>query len=143
MILDVDPKIVISGTHDRPFVYAGGPVDYAHREATHQWRHDLAEMSSLAVYCPICANADHPDIDTIMRRNELALLKAERAVFLLDGRFTVGTPIEIALRVEHRHPSSVAIVHTAGEPGVFVKVWARMGVLVLPSWEGMPQWLGK
>lgn len=125
------------------FVYAGGAVDYAHRDRTHLWRHDLDEYTDMDIYCPICANEDHPGIDKIMLRNELALFTAKRCVFLLDGSFTVGTPVEIALRIERRHPSTICIVHTAGEPGVFVQTWARMGAVVLPSMSGVPQWLGR
>lgn len=131
--------VVLSPACPGRFVYAGGPVDYA--DEAHDWRHDLGRLPGVAVYCPICANADGPADDVIMERNRMALLAADRAVFLLDGRFTVGTPIEIAYRLEHRGPASVAIVHTAGQPGVFVRVWARAGVLVLPSWEGLDQWL--
>lgn len=124
-------------------IYAGGPVDYGQRERTHGWRHDLAAaVPGWEVYCPICANSDQPDLDTLMRRNEIALYRSDRGVFLLDGLFTVGTPIEIAMKVEHG-PYNVAIVNQAGEPGAFLKVWQRMGVTLLSSMSEVPEWLEK
>lgn len=127
-----------------PFLYAGGAIDYADRERTHEWRHEIERRQSrLAVYCPLCANADNPGVETLMRRNELALLRADRAVFLLDGSFTVGTPVEVALRVARRHPSTVCIVHTAGSPGAFVKHWQSQGVEVRLRMEDLWGWLDR
>lgn len=123
----------------RPFVYAGGPIDYGTSKG-HPWRHDL-EAAGVEVFCPVCANSDQPLDKDLMMRNELGLLLASRAVFLLDGTFTVGTPVEIALRMERRHPSTVCIVHPA-EPGAFVRTWRRAGAAVVGSVEEAIKWLG-
>ena len=118
----------------------GDPLSYAHRDQSDGWRHRLAEHG-WEVYCPLCANTDSPDDATIMERNDTALLSTDRAVFLLDGWFTVGTPVEIQRRVDLRNPTTAAIVHTAGKPGVFVRTWQRQGVLVVPSFEELTPWL--
>jgi hypothetical protein len=128
-------------TDRRPVIYAGGAIDHAKREASHQWRHDLEAFApTYRVYCPLCANEDKPGLDEIVRRNEEALLTADRAVFLLDGTFTVGTPVEIYLRMQRRDPATVAIVHP-DEPGVFVQMWQEMGALVVPTLRLVRPWL--
>ena len=135
-VLDIWSDVI----HGR-FVYAGGAIDYADRERTHKWRHDLAKMTMpTPVYCPICANQDEADDETIMRRNTTALATAARAVFLLDGTYTVGTPVEIGQRVAYLPPETVAIVHP-GPPGVFVRVWQKNGVFVVPTFEELEPWL--
>lgn len=125
-----------------PFVYAGGAVDYNSRAQTHFWRHNL-EGSPYAkdVYCPICANDDKPDLHTLMLRNELALFLAERCVFLLDGLFTVGTPVEISMRMSrHRPAASTCIIHPA-KPGAFVLTWQAQGATLVQTQEEAISWL--
>lgn len=125
------------------WVYAGGPVDYTDIQSSHAWRHELAEAAleaGLTVFCPICANKETKDEQKIIHRNEMALFAADLAVFLLDGAFTVGTPIEIHTRLERRGPGTMAIIHP-GPQGVFVRQWKAQGVLVVPSLEPIPGWL--
>ena len=144
MTLITSPSRMVGGIElvhaGAQFVYSGGAVDYGHRQRTHLWRHRL-ESPTWAVYCPICANDDFPDLQTLMMRNELALFTAARCVFLLDGMFTVGTPVEIYQRITHRPPPTVCLIHP-GDPGAFVRTWAAAGAAVVQSVEEAIEWLG-
>lgn len=125
-------------------VYTGGAVDYAAMDRTHVWRHAL-EIAAPAFdwYCPICANGDKPDDLTIMLRNNEALKSADRAIFLLDGMFTVGTPLEIEAKVR-QGPSSVCILHTVHRrPGLFVRWWQESGAHVAFTKSEALEWLMK
>ena len=94
----------------------------------------------MQVYCPICAAADYDtDID-IMRSNQQALMGADRAVFLLDGTFTIGTPVEIEIWSRLRDPRLAAIVHP-DKPGLFVRQWHRDGFHVVRSMGEAVEWL--
>lgn len=117
-------------------VYAGGAIDYVKPGDGHTWRHGLPGD----VFCPICENATGADALQVIRRNTEALLAADRAVFLLDGTFTVGTPIEISVRLEHAPVATVAIVHP-GVPGVYVRFWGSLGVPVLGDLGAARRWL--
>lgn len=124
-------------------VYTGGPVDYAALDRTHVWRHVLALRDpAWDWYCPICANQDKPDDATIMDRNMDALLSSARAIFKLDGLFTVGTPVEIYVKMQQA-PTSVCIVHQAGMPGVFVRWWEQMGAAVVFHESEAIEWLAR
>lgn len=123
-------------------VYTGGAVDYDHLNRTHIWRHELElRAPSWHWYCPICANADKPDDATVMLRNDKALTRADRAIFVLDGSFTVGTPIEINQKVR-QGAWSVCIVHAASrDPGLFVRWWMAQGATVVYNLDEALAWL--
>lgn len=127
-------------------IYAGGAIDYT--DNGHQWRHDLegyiGVRDRFLVYCPICANKNSYTAAAaadLMARNEAALLRADICVFLLDGTFTVGTPVEIYMRLQAKGPAGILIVHANGAPGMFVAAWEAAGVAVVESWEEAAQWL--
>lgn len=132
---------------DRPIkVYAGGPIDYStgHAKLPHALIDALA-FAGVEVYCPQCENTMpsgevEPDDFRIMDRNKAALARANRAVFLLDGTFTVGTPVEIADWIKIHRARAAAIVHP-GEPGLFVRMWALQGVKVFKTVEEAAAWL--
>lgn len=115
-------------------IYAGGAVDYSNG-AGHAWRHALG----VSVFCPICENVGLHDAELIMVNNTRALLSCDAAVFLLDGTFTVGTPVEIHNRLGARGPESMLIIHP-GRTGVFVRYWASLGVEIVSSFDEARVW---
>lgn len=75
-----------------------------------------------------------------MARNASALEMADLALFRLDGTFTIGTPIEIAVRQESK-PQGVAIWIDPDMDSLFTRWFARKGALVLRSEEEVKTWL--
>lgn len=126
-------------------IYAGGAIDYTTHDPTTSWQHRLPELIGLepvgGVFCPRCANLGNTDDEAVIRNNARALEDAELALFLLDGTFTVGTPIEIHQRIMLSLNLGTVIIHPNGPPGLYVRVWERQGVRVFKSFGEVGRWL--
>lgn len=128
-----------------PLVYAGGSIDYITERdhATDGWQHRLAAFvpESVVVYCPKCANAARHAPREIIDYNMVALLQvASWAVFVFDGSFTIGTPIEAFLWMAGKQADRACIVHP-GPTGIFVQAWMQAGATVVTSVEEAGEWL--
>lgn len=134
-------------------IYAGGAIDYRVRGHDFDWQHVIggpipgaAEPPTLqyrgeTIYCPRCENRTGGDKET-MKRNRGALAEARMAVFVLDGSYTIGTPVEIEWRMTlwRNRPESTIVIHP-GPPGLFVRRWVMMGARLAQTIEEALPWL--
>lgn len=114
---------------DVGLLYLGGPVDFNQEDHRKAWQHwPDWELTGLYPYCPRCECAGLTD-DQIMEKNRKALMGARLAIFDLRSH-SVGTPIELYLRLWRREKDSILIGSRAS---VFIRVSAdRFGGILAP-----------
>lgn len=102
---------------EQGLLYLGGPVDYDPGDHEKAWQHweDWA-LTGLYPYCPRCECTGLTD-EQIYEKNRKALMEAKLAVFDLTSH-SVGTPIELYMRVWRRQKPSILV----GKEGVFLRL---------------------